>query len=660
MKLFERGKIGTLELKNRIIVAPNGIRGEANPDGNLSDRAIDRYVSYARGGAGMITVGHLHVENEVESHLDGVWSNKPRIDSAVYKLQWGILADAVHDYGAKLAVHLSAGFGRMAYPDTVSTNEVVAPSSQPCYWNPKITARELTLDEIGRLIDAMGAAALRLKSVGVDAVDLHASAGHLIDQFLSGIWNKRTDAYGGSTAGRARFLIDIVAKIKACCGQDFPVTVRMSLKNYIEGGRDFEESFEIMKLLEQNGVNAIHAAAGCYEYRRFQNPSTYQPAGVSVRFAELAKSAVSIPVITFGKLGDPELAEKVLSEGKADFIALARPFLADSEWPNKAKAGKWDDIRPCIGCHDGCLQRSLENKYVTCAVNPAAGMERALALSPAEQTKRVLVVGGGPGGMEAARVAALRGHRVTLLEKNSRLGGALLTASVPDFKQDLRTLIRYQSKQLANLGVDVRLGVEATPEIVKEYSPDAVFVATGASPVIPRIPGIEHAVTRRRSASGGENRGVVRRDYRRRRGGLRDGRISCGRGRGGDRGGNGAPACGRPERDEQKRAHDYAQRPRRNDAHGYDGIGNHGGRRRRQRQNRGGKSPESRRRRHSGRDETAERARESAGRRGPRTVSDRRLRKSPQDHERNLGRLPPRKTRVKTFKGEGFNSPRLL
>jgi 2-enoate reductase len=490
MKLFEAGKIGKLEIKNRIIVAVNGIRGEADPDGSLSLRAIDRYVAYAKGGAGLITVGHIHVENEVENHLDGVWSNTPRIDSAVYIKKWSMLADAVHDYGAKLSVQLSAGFGRMMYPDVLKRNEsVVAPSTQPCYWDPNITAKELTIEEIKKLVKAMGDAAARLKVSGVDAIELHGGAGHLIDQFLSGIWNKRKDEYGGDIKGRIRFPLEIIDSIKAAAGDDFPIIIRHSLKNYREGGRDFEESLEMARYFEQAGVNAVHATAGCYEYRRYANPSTYQPAGGVVGMAELVKGAVSIPVITFGKLGNPELAEKVLREGKADFIALARPFLADSEWPNKTRDGKWDDIRPCIGCHDGCLQRSLENKYVSCAVNPAAGMERELALKPAERCKSVLVVGGGPGGMEAAIVAAYRGHRVTLMEKNAQLGGNLIPASAPEFKKDLRDLTGYLSTQVAKLGVNVKFGVEATKELIEEMAPEVVIIAAGATSIVPRIPG---------------------------------------------------------------------------------------------------------------------------------------------------------------------------
>ncbi len=496
MKMFSSGRIGELELKNRVIVAPNGIRGEADADGTLSDRAIARYTAYARGGAGLITVGHLHVENKVEDHLNGVWSNKPRIDGEVYKLKWEMLTNAVHDYGAKVSANLSAGFGRMAYPDTVNTNPVLAPSEVPCYWNPAITARAMTKEEIRSIVQAMGTAAARLRSVGVDAVELHACAGHLIDQFLSEPWNHRTDEYGGSTENRLRFLLEILSDIKNKAGADFPVIVRMSLKNYVPGGRDLEESLEMVRILEKSGVDAIHATAGTYEYRRFANPSTYRPVGEPARFAEMIKPEVSIPVIAFGKLYDPAVGERLLQEGKADFIALARPWLADQDWAEKARTGRWEDIRPCIGCHEGCLVRSLENKYVSCALNPTSGMERELTLEQARDVKKILVIGGGPGGMEVSRVAALRGHTVTLVEKSGELGGSFLAAAKPDFKADLRNFIDYEKRQVAKLPVRVRLNTEATAELVEKMAPDAVVMATGAVPVVPqKLPGVENACT---------------------------------------------------------------------------------------------------------------------------------------------------------------------
>ena len=491
MELFKPGRIGKLQIKNRIIMAVNGNYGEADPDGGLSSRAIDSYVTQAKGGVGLITAGHIYAENEVENHLDGSWSRTPRIDSSVYTLKWSILADAVHDYGAKLSVQLSAGLGRMAFVAALRLHGAVAPSTQPCYWDPNVIARELTIEEIKKIAKALGEATARLKGAGIDAIELHGGAGHLIDQFLSPIWNKRKDKYGGDLEGWIRFPLEIIASIKATAGEDFPVIFAHSIKNYVEGGRDIEESLEMARRFEQAGVNAIHATAGCYEYRRFINPSIYQPSGCSVGMAEATKRAVSIPVITFGKLGHPEVAERVLSEGKADFIALARPLLADPEWPNKVREGSWDDIRPCIACHNGCLGRLLQDKYVSCAVNPAAGMEREFALRPAERCKSVLVIGGGPGGMEAARVAASRGHQVTLWEKSDHLGGNLVPASVPDFKENLRRLIDYLSTQIRKLGVDIKLGTTATPEMVQEMAPQVVIIATGATPIIPKIPGVD-------------------------------------------------------------------------------------------------------------------------------------------------------------------------
>lgn len=494
MKLFEPGRIGKMQTKNRLVMAVNGNNTKADPDGMMSWRAIDAYVTQAKGGVGLLTVGHFYVENEVENHLDGPWSITPRTDSVVYVSNWSILADAVHDYGAKLAVQLSPGYGRMVLADYSRLHGAIAPSAQPCFFDPRVIARELTIKEIEKLVKAMGEGAARLKVAGIDAVELHGGAGHLIDQFLSPCWNKRKDRYGGGLEGRIRFALEIIASIKEAAGEDFPIIFRHSLKNFVEGGRDVAESLEMARRFEQAGVDAIHAAAGCYEHRRFINPAIYQPAGCSVGWAEAAKGAVSIPVITFGKLGYPELAERVLKEGKADFIALARPLLADPEWPNKAREGRWDDIRPCIGCHDGCLGRQYQGKYPSCAVNPASGLERELALRPAEKPKSVLVVGGGPGGMEAAMIAASRGHRVTLWERNAHLGGNLIPASVPDFKEDLIALTKYLSTQIIKLGVDVKLGVEATPELIQQMAPEVLIIATGATPIIPEIPGVDKGI----------------------------------------------------------------------------------------------------------------------------------------------------------------------
>jgi 2-enoate reductase len=249
---------------------------------------------------------------------------------------------------------------------------------------------------------------------------------------------------------------------------------------------------EIARRLEEAGVDAINASFGCYGSRYGRQYPTYNPPGQWVELSEAVKKVVKIPVIVVGRLGYPELAEKVLQEGKADFIGLGRPLLADPEWPNKVREGRLDDILMCTGCNDGCMVRTREHKYISCALNPATGMEREFSrVVPAERRKSVLVVGGGPAGMEAARVAALRGHEVSLWEKRDQLGGNLVAASVPEFKQDVRSLIRYLSTQIKRLGVRIELGKEVTPELIGEMKPEVLVIATGATSVLPEIPGIK-------------------------------------------------------------------------------------------------------------------------------------------------------------------------
>jgi 2-enoate reductase len=243
--------------------------------------------------------------------------------------------------------------------------------------------------------------------------------------------------------------------------------------------------------IEAAGANALAIDAGCYESRYWTFPETYQAPGCLVDLSEMVKKIVNIPVIAVGKLGYPELAERVLAEGKADFVALGRALLADPEWSNKVREGKLKDICPCIGDNEGCLRRSMEQKYISCSVNPMTGMEREFALKPTKKKKSVLVVGGGPAGMEAARVSAIRGHEVTIWEKNDTLGGNLIPASVPEFKLDYKRLIDYLSTQVEELGITVQLEKEGTSELVEKMRPDVVFIATGAEPIIPEIPGVQ-------------------------------------------------------------------------------------------------------------------------------------------------------------------------
>ena len=486
MKLFEPGKIGKLSIKNRILMCPMGVGGLEEPQGGLSQRGIDYYVARAKGGTGLIITGLTRVSREIEPPLE----DKLIIDSKTCVTWLNELAEAVHDYGAKVAIQLTAGLGRVATLDLLKIAGAVAPSALPAFEDPTIMTRELSTEEIERLVHAFEFSAEILRLAGIDAVELHGHEGYLFDQFITALWNKRTDKYGGDLEGRLRFPVEVIEAIKRGAGADFPVIFRFGLKHYIDGGREIEEGLEIARRLEAAGADAFEVDAGCYETWYWAHPPTTLPPGCMVDMAQMTKRVVKVPVIAVGKLGYPELAERVLQEGKADFICLGRALLADPEWPNKVKKGRLEDIRPCVGCHEGCLKRVFDVKYLSCAVNPATGMEREFTIKPAEKKKSVLVVGGGASGMEAARVTALGGHKVTLWEKGDALGGNLIPASVPDFKQDYRRLINFLSTQIKKLGVTIEFAKEATAELILEMKPDVVFIATGSTSIVPEIPGV--------------------------------------------------------------------------------------------------------------------------------------------------------------------------
>ncbi|MBI2858551.1 MAG: FAD-dependent oxidoreductase [Chloroflexi bacterium] len=487
MKLFEQGHIGRLSLKNRIVMAPMGTRLHC-PDGRLAQRAIDYYVARARGGTGLIITGSVGVIHSLGGQ--SVAPIYPFADDKVYVTRLNELAEAVHDYGARVSVQLHAGLGRATAP-AADSDVVVAPSRLPVFGKPELTTREMSADDIRRLVRAYEIAAEVVCEAGIDCIDIHAHKGALVDQFMTPLWNMRTDEYGGDLENRLRFPIEVIRAIKKGAGADFPVTFRYGLIHYLEGGREIEEGLAIARRLEAAGADALLIDAGCEETIYWIHPPTTLPPGCMVDLAARTKEVVSIPVIAVGKLGYPMLAEEVLQAGKADFVALGRQLLADPEWPNKVREGRFEDICPCIGDHEGCEARISNRKYISCTVNPAVGMERDFALTPAERRKTVLVVGGGPAGMEAALISAKRGHRVTLVERNTDLGGNLNPASAPGFKQDYARLRDYLVSQVKKAGVIVELGKEATLETVKTMKPDAVFIATGAASVIPEIPGID-------------------------------------------------------------------------------------------------------------------------------------------------------------------------
>jgi 2-enoate reductase len=500
VKLFEPIDIGKVQIKNRIAMAPMGIVGLLNPNGSPTQRAIDYYIERARGGVGLIITSLFKVEKEIDpsSHHGPLISNEALPPLAE-------LAESIHAFGSRIFVQLTAGFGRVAHPMILRGKTPVSASSIPNYWQPSLMCRELKTAEVEMLVKSFGIAARFLAFAGIDGIELHGHEGYLFDQFTTGLWNKRNDRYGGDLSGRLRFPIEVLNEIKQNVGKDFPVQYRFGLKHYIKGlnegvlpgephneaGRDIEEGLKMAKMLEAAGFDALHVDAGCYDSWYWAHPPIYQVHGCMAEMAAEAKKVVKIPVIAVGRLETPELAEEILASGKADIVALGRGLLTDAFWVKKVEEGRAKKIRPCIGCHDGCMGRIFLGRPISCAVNPAVGRERSYAIEKAERSKRVIIIGGGTAGLEAARTAAIRGHRVTLYEKKGVLGGWLNAGCIPSFKKDLLGLIQWYESEMEDLGVEVKLGVEASPGLLAEANADVLVVATGAQPIMPKIPGIE-------------------------------------------------------------------------------------------------------------------------------------------------------------------------
>lgn len=483
-KLFEPGCIGKLQLRNRVVMAPMGTNF-AGLDGRYSQRQIDYYAERARGGVGLVITGTHKVENQIE-HLE---VTRPRADADNLIASMSDLVDAVHDNGAKIAIQLTAGQGRVVgFADPKAPP--VSASAIPFFANPAVICRPLTFADIGTYVEAFGAAARRAYIAGFDAIEIHGHAGYLIDQFLSAGWNQRTDEYGGDLDRRLRFPTEIVEAIRKVVGPDFPISFRFSVDQKIPGGRGIEEAQGIARRLEAIGVNVIHADAGCYESIEWIFPTNYLGDACMLDMAEAIKKVVNIPVIAVGNM-TPEEGEAALEAGKADFIAFGRGLTADPHLPNKVRRGQRAEVRPCVRCNDRCVGRLTALKTVSCTVNASVGNERNLQLRRTETPRRVLVIGGGPAGLEAARIAALRGHQVMLLEKGPVLGGTLTAIATPSFKQELHQLVEWWKLQMCKLEVDVHLNALVTADSPKLEWADAIVAATGGGPIMPAISGIE-------------------------------------------------------------------------------------------------------------------------------------------------------------------------
>lgn len=484
--LFERTYIGKLGVKNRIVMAPMGAGTEMT--GAVEEGGLNYYEARAKGGTGMIIVGNQAVYTKHAPYMAGMFA----VDTPIQATQWGKLVDRVKGYGCAVCLQLTPGFGRNAAPIPGFQNESASENS--LFFDPSQKTYALSRDQIHDIVASFGRAATRAKAVGVDAIEIHGHLGYLIDQFMTELWNRREDEYGGNFENRMRFPTEIYNQIRKAVGPDFPILFRMGIDHKFEGGRKPEESLKIIRYLDELGIDAFDIDDGCYDSFDWCFPPVYHGDACMADTAASVKAVTKKPVLNTGSF-TPESAVKAVKEGKTDFIMLGRGLMCEPEWANKLLYGHREDVRPCIRCNLYCLTKTYAGIRCdfSCGLNAACSSEEELQLVKTENPQKVAVIGGGPGGMEAARVAALRGHRVTLYEKTPELGGQIKAASTPSFKSPLREYITYLKTQLTKLGVEVKLNTPINADSPELVAADSIIVAVGATPIIPKIPGVDNA-----------------------------------------------------------------------------------------------------------------------------------------------------------------------
>jgi 2,4-dienoyl-CoA reductase-like NADH-dependent reductase (Old Yellow Enzyme family)/thioredoxin reductase len=497
--LFKPITVGNFEIPNRIVHVPTDI-SSSNPDGSVSRNVIRYHEEIARGGTGFIITGASTPDRE---------SGRPTVTCLSVDADYLIpglakLAESMHRQGAKCAVQIQHPGRQAAYPrkGLISCSDMVAdiPASaghEVVYSMAEAKGKDIramTIEEIFDLIEKFAEGAWRVQQAGFDAVGLHAAHGYLIAQFMSPLINKRNDRFGGSFENRMRFPLEIIKSIQYKCGKDFPILIRYSGEEWIPGSRNLEESIEVAKVMEDAGCAALDISAGTFEVGGPTMDPSYYDEGWNTYAAEAIKKEVSIPVITSHSLRNPEYCDKILAEGKADMVGLSRALIADPYWANKAKSGQVKEIRRCISCLIGCWKESLMIKQeLKCSINPTIGhYDEFLDMKPAENPINVAVVGGGVAGLEAARIATLRGHKVTVFERGPELGGILLCCCMVPPKVKMKWYLFWIREQIKKLGVEVRLNTEASLKDLEDF--DAVIFGTGSKKMVPDIPGIEKAI----------------------------------------------------------------------------------------------------------------------------------------------------------------------
>jgi len=484
--LFSPFSIRTLETQNRIVMPPMATN-YASAEGFATERQTAYYVERARGGVGYITVEHTGILQQGQAS-----PNMLLISSDEHASRIAGMIEAVHRAGGKIVVQINHA-GRQT-SSAVTGSPIVGPSPISCPTRNEIP-RELSGVEIEGIIESFTIAAQRVKNAGADGVELHMAHGYLNCSFLSPFSNHRRDQYGGDIQGRARFAREVLKSVRDRVGADFPIICRLSGDEYVDGGLKIEDTTQIAKILEQEGADGLHVSACNAASGYLNHPPYYIEEGTFVHLAQAIKSVVNIPVITVGRIRNPVMADQIIREGKADLISMGRALIADPHMPKKAKEGRLEEINFCMSCNR-CIQ-TLRKEAVRCAVNPEAGNEHRFTLSKSERTKKVWIIGGGPGGLKAAEIAAMRGHHVTVFEKDDNLGGRMRLAAIPPKKAIWNDFLDYLEKRAREQGVTLELGKEFTVDMLGADKPDVMIVASGARPFFPDWKGIEgsHALS---------------------------------------------------------------------------------------------------------------------------------------------------------------------
>jgi 2,4-dienoyl-CoA reductase-like NADH-dependent reductase (Old Yellow Enzyme family)/thioredoxin reductase len=476
-------RLGSLTLPNRVVMTTVKL-GYGTGKGEVTDRHVAFYVRRAQGGVGLIASESMYVQRngrELPTQLS------IHVDELVPGLQR--LTEAVHAAGGMMMAHINHA-GRAANPKLVSAGELISASEVLCPAN-QVIPRALTRGEIPEVVAAFGAAARRVREADFDAIEIPFSHGYLIHQFLSPHTNQREDGYGGTFENRLRLGRQVISVVREQVGSDFPIVVRLNANDYVEGGLNLEDAVEIARDLEALGVNAVSVTSGtmCDTVPFCLYPSG-TPKAHLLPMAARIRETIGLPVIVAGRIRSPAVAREALAAEQTDLIGLGRPFLADPDWVRKIQGGDEEAILLCAACHQGCLAQLRKGEGTHCMFNPLTGRESEIKLTKAERPRRVMVIGGGPAGLESAYVAALRGHQVSLYEQEDRLGGQFHLAARAPYKEEFLDVIGYLSLMVERAGVDVRLGTRVTPQMVANMHPEVVVVAAGGIPLTIPFPGL--------------------------------------------------------------------------------------------------------------------------------------------------------------------------